>query len=482
MLTLFLNAIFTWLFLMGIYSLSKFWYKFFLVLHILIFVPYFIASEMLDGISASHITALYFTDTAEGLSYIKVVPRKYLLLALLIIAPIFYFVRVNLPVLSKKKSWLLLSIVLMFFSFKTVLSLPDLKKEPEYLYKSIYVSPLRVLARTFGVYFIVKRDIDLQRDLQKLPDSWKVINSNPEEDVYIFVIGESVRRDFVEIYNPRFKNSSFLSSIPKIQFNNVLSYAGTTLESLSNAIVSDDAQGKTFFPNNIVTLSRKADFEVNWISNQGSIAGSDNFIAAMAKTADFFKFTTRGKGVTFQSDDKLLDIFQQQIQSKTKRKKVIFLHLMGSHPAPCDIPMADKYKEFVISNDISCYNETLKRTDNFLKNVYDIAQKNRKSFKIVYFADHGLLVDNYTLYHGSKHKQNYEIPFVIIDPKLNETVYIDEYRNLKDFLTFYTQFLNIKTENLKPSYQFISDEKAKNAFELYDNFNYENLSDNPIPE
>ena len=61
-------------------------------------------------------------------------------------------------------------------------------------------------------------------------------------------------------------------------------------------------------------------------------------------------------------------------------------------------------------------------------------------------------------------------------------VYIDEYRNLKDFLTFYTQFLNIKTENLKPSYQFISDEKAKNAFELYDNFNYENLSDNPIPE
>ena len=108
---------------------------------------------MLDGISASHITALYFTDTAEGLSYIKVVPRKYLLLALLIIAPIFYFVRVNLPVLSKKKSWLLLSIVLMFFSFKTVLSLPDLKKEPEYLYKSIYVSTIESSCKNFWCIF-----------------------------------------------------------------------------------------------------------------------------------------------------------------------------------------------------------------------------------------------------------------------------------------------------------------------------------------
>ena len=473
-------SVFTWLFLFGIYNLSKVLFHIFLILHIAVFIPYFIANEMLNGISNSHITALYFTDSAESFSYLKVIPNIYILFSLLIIAPVLYFFKAKLPIVRKKYSWGLILLVCLYSFAKVIIYFPVIKNQLEYTYRTIYISPIRIITKTLGMYDIVKRDIVVQRDLQKLPDSWNVKSSAAEDDVYIIVIGESVRRDFVGIYNPNFKNSPFLKSIPKIQFNNTLSFAGQTMESLSNTFVLDDTNGNTYFPNNVVSLSQKADFEVDWISNQGSIGNSDNFIAAMAKNANFNKFLTRGIGATFGSDDLLLNILKERVMINTPKHKVIFLHLMGSHPSPCDITDG-KFNEFVISRDISCYNETIKRTDNFLKEVYSTAKKSNKSFKIMYFADHGLFLNKTNiLYHGNQYKQNYEVPLVIIDPTLKENIYINESRNLKDFLFLYSELLNIKTSNLEPTYQFISEEKASNPFRLYDNKDYQHLKDNPI--
>ena len=99
----------------------------------------------------------------------------------------------------------------------------------------------------------------------------------------------------------------------------------------------------------------------------------------------------------------------------------------------------------------------------------------------MYFADHGLFLNKTNiLYHGNQYKQNYEVPLVIIDPTLKENIYINESRNLKDFLFLYSELLNIKTSNLEPTYQFISEEKASNPFRLYDNKDYQHLKDNPI--
>lgn len=475
-------SIFSWIFLIGIYGLSKIWFRLFIVLHIIVFIPYFITNEMLHGVSNSHITALYFTNTSESLSYLKVIPTQYIILAAITTVPFLYFFAAPFPVFNKKRSWILLGFTFFYSMIKLSLSFPVLKDRMEYSYKLIYISPIRTIVKIAGMYDIVKRDIDVQRKLQKIPDTWEIKNTNPKEDLYIIVLGESVRRDFVEIYNPQFKNSSFLKSVPKIQFNNALSFAGTTMESLSKTLVMEDEKGKTFFPNNVVSLAQKANFEVEWISNQGSIGSQDNLIAAMAKNANFNQFITKGIGATFQSDDKLIDIFKERIIAPTEKKKVIFLHLIGSHPAPCDITNG-KYEDYIISTDISCYNETIRRTDNFLKNIYEIAKESNKNFSIVYFADHGLFLDSSkTLYHGTQYKQNYEVPLVIINPKIKETVYINEYRNLNDFLYLYTDLLHIQTSNLHPGYKFISEDKSNGAFILDNNLNYKNLKNNPAPK
>jgi glucan phosphoethanolaminetransferase (alkaline phosphatase superfamily) len=437
---------------------------------------------MLGGLTNAHFTALYFTDIAETLSYIKVVSWLIIIESIIFIIPLILLIKgLKIIKFNIKFSWFLIVLCTLFTFFKIYKNRLELSKQKEYSYKTVYVSPFRVITKTIFMYEIVKRDLNLQKNLQKVPSSWKVQYSKPDK-VYVVIIGESVRRDFVEPYNNNFHSSPFLSSIHKIQFNNAISFAGQTQESLSNALVLSE-NNKVFFPNNIVTLTKSAGYNVDWISNQGSIAGSDNFIAAMAKQSNYYKFITRGKGATFENDSLLLVPFRERVKHESNKDRVFFLHLMGSHPSPCDITNG-KYNEYSLSKDVSCYLESIKRTDTFIKNVFDILKSRyNDNFNLIYFADHGLFLSNdKTLYHHTKYKQDYEVPFFIIDPKLKENIYINEPRNLKDFLIFYTQLLNIQTSNIKPTYQFISEEKAPNPYKLYNDIDYRELKDNPIPK
>lgn len=72
------------------------------------------------------------------------------------------------------------------------------------------------------------------------------------------------------------------------------------------------------------------------------------------------------------------------------------------------------------------------------------------------------------------------MPLFILNSELKKNITLSEARNLKDFLFFYAELLQIKTPNLRSDYRFISEEKAKDAFKLYNNLNYENLSNNPL--
>lgn len=480
-ISLFLVSTFTFIFSIGLFNISKILFKLFVLLLLFFFVPVFIANEFLGGLNNSHFMAMFLTDFAESRSYFKVLPYFLFIKTIFLLLPLLYFFRSKLYILNKNVSFSLLVLVFLYSGWKYYQNYAILKNDKTYVFRVFYVAPFRIFSRSITMYNTVQKELQAQRLLYKDKDRWNITSSAADNDIYVFVIGESVRKDFMSIYNSSIKSTPFLDSIPKFQFMNNYSYSFQTLESLAGSFMLDDATKKPYFPDNVITLGKKAGFSTNWISNQGAVGVEDNYIAAMGNQADYTNFVSKGRWNEHVADDKMLDVLKNRLEKNINKKELYFLHMIGSHPDPCDITK-NQYQSFVFSENISCYVESIKRTDAFLKRTFQLLTKTNKKFKIVYLSDHGLyLQDKDFVYHRSEYKQNYDVPLIIIDPTLKKNVYINADRNLKDFLIFYTQLLNIKTKNITPSYNFISEDKAPNPFLLYDGKDYRKLKDNPMP-
>lgn len=472
-ITILFITIGTFFLMVSLANISKKIFQFFLSFMMIVYMLYFIAIQMLDEITISNISALYFTDFTESYSYIKVIPFEMYLEAVLIVFPLLLFFKLNLPLIKVKFAFIII-IALIFVSFtkiavnKNEINIGD-------IYKTIYVGPFRVLTNIGGFYYSVKQDVLKQEEFRKKPSSWKILKSKKPNKITVFIIGESVRKDFMGTYNPQFNNTPFLNSVKKIQFQNTISFGAHTIQSLTNSLSITNLGVGT---NNIVSLAKTVGYQTYWLSNQGIVGVHDSEISAMGKSANYSKFISKGTFDNFKKDEELLDIFKSQLTEDLN--SIYFLHTIGSHPSPCDIT-SNEYSKFVVSHSISCYIESIKRTDSFIKDVYNLLKETKQGFQIIYFSDHGLrITESNELLHHSGFKQSYEVPLLIIDSELSENIYYSKQRNLKDFLLLYQELLNIETLNYKKNYKYISNEIDVNATKLYNNLNYNELKDNKI--
>ncbi len=167
------------------------------------------------------------------------------------------------------------------------------------------------------------------------------------------------------------------------------------------------------------------------------------------------------------------------------------LHMYGSHPTSCDRTRGE-YDEFIKSEELSCYNKTIKKLDAFLENVHSALNKTHESFCMIYFSDHGLMIeDNYTLVHSSEVKEAYNIPLLLWSSDIDSTIYVNEMRTSRDFLHLFTEVLGVRTSNIERDYNFISEDKNNNrgvnVFKGYKNAKaqiqfYDSLKDNSTDE
>lgn len=471
-LTIFLITFFTYLFFIGLREISKILSFVFLVIFLFIFIIVFTTQELFGLINPPQMMALYFTNSTEVMSYISTIPKIVIAKAILMGFPLLFLPRLMNPLFSKKTGFIILLIPIFYTGIKAYLQKDYIFSNKFYSFKTVYISPFRILTKVNGVQFLVEREIEYQNKLQTQPHTWKVLSVGENNKITIFVIGESVRKDFMGLYNPIFNNTPFLNSIPKIQFDNTISFASTTIPSLTNAF-QQNMDGKPYFPNNIITLAKAAGYKTIWLSNQGSIGTHDNNIAAMAKQADKHQFLTSGTFETYKKDETLLSLLEKEL--KVDSHNIYFLHTIGSHPSPCSIT-DDEYQKFYSSKEVSCYIESIYRTDKLIENLYIFLQQLNKPFQIIYFSDHGLyLTPDQILVHKSGYKESYEVPLFIIDSELTETVHIKAQRNLKDFILLYQELLKIKTENINKNYNFISEEFIPNSNLLEDGLNYNSL-------
>lgn len=93
------------------------------------------------------------------------------------------------------------------------------------------------------------------------------------------------------------------------------------------------------------------------------------------------------KGGSFNStnfsDFDLLPKFAQVLENSVQGKRFIVLHIYGSHPMACD--RIEDYPKIFDDKDLNpkygylnCYVSSIKKTDEFLKRVYDQLEENAK--------------------------------------------------------------------------------------------------------
>lgn len=301
--------------------------------------------------------------------------------------------------------------------------------------------------------------------LSGMKDTWTITAVKPKYHTYVVVIGESARRDAMGAFGGHWDNTPFASSVNGYLFTDYIAASGSTQKSLGltlNRVVD----GKPQYQDNFVTLANRAGFQTWWFSNQGQIGEYDTAIASIAKRADEVHFLKSGDFEADKNtrDDALLKMTSQVLSTQRTQPQMIVLHLMGSHPQACDRTQG-KYAEFVQSKETSCYLYTMTQTDDLLSKLYDQLRNSGDSFSLVYFSDHGLAFKErgkevQYLAHDDQFQQNFQVPFMVLSSDDKAHRIIKARRSANDFLSFFSQWTGIKTQEITSGYPFISNKKA----------------------
>lgn len=281
---------------------------------------------------------------------------------------------------------------------------------------------------------------------------WKPVSLPGQHKTYILVIGESVRRDYLHAFGGKYPNTPWLDNTPATLFTHYISAGPSTVLSLTNTLALSRGNAAEL-NNNIVTLASRAGFETWWISNQGRKGHFDSPVALMGESADhpYFTKSASSDDRAYSPDDQLLP----QLKAALKQgdgKKFIVLHLMGSHPQAC-VRTQDQYDIDVGAREISCYIKSIAMTDKLLGQIHDMAECDGGDWSMMYFSDHGLSYINKDtagayLTHGDKTRENYEVPFFIVDKNQKDRVIIPVQRSGLSFLEIFSQWIKIRDPSI----------------------------------
>ena len=335
----------------------------------------------------------------------------------------------------------------------------DLKSTEIHFTHSVY-SAVRSSSQGQSKYSIFNRHADWQA------------SSEEGINTYVLILGESARRDFFGAYGAPWTNTPWLSQENGILFQNYLSASAGTAPSLSRQLYlrSEEADFNPAY--NLITLAKSAGFHTVWISAQGERGGADSPISVVAKMADKYTFIADNLNplnkVIKKTDEDLLEPFQEALAHPGK--KLIVLHLLGSHPQACR-RTDDRYTEFFRSEELSCYIESLRNTDRLAQSVTDALKQEEKlhgrQWRLLFTADHGLDFttdqNGWCLKHMDKRQGSYEVPMFITGSDYHDRQTVEAFRSGIDFLPFAASWMKITSDKLPDNdCQWLQDSVCRN--------------------
>ena len=256
-----------------------------------------------------------------------------------------------------------------------------------------------------------REEQNIARIIDKIdPSLMDGIKSGVEKNInetYVVVIGESASRDLHPLYAEDAVASSPLNKKNLILFNKIYASAPITMLSLFQALFINPEKNKTV---DFVDLAKKAGFKTFWISNQFRASSfGDNPTAVLSRRADKASFINHSNPdiknyADMPLDENLLPPFQDALNDPAA-KKIIFLHLFGSHAPyenryPENMNIENKNPDFEKGvqkrtplekqrKEVRAYAKSMYYTDTVLKQIIEKLNDKGGYSSLIYFSDHG---------------------------------------------------------------------------------------------
>ncbi|GDX03901.1 hypothetical protein BSPA111_00600 [Buttiauxella sp. A111] len=357
-----------------------------------------------------------------------------------------------------------------------------------------------MLVSTIGYSNQYTTELKSLESQKNIPDDFTTSDIKKKYQNIVVVIGESAGRDYMSLYGYQHDTTPWLKNAPGYFFANYISAAPDTYLSLPRTMAMTNGD-QTDIKNNIVALANKADFNTFWLSNQGYIGEYDTLSTVIAEYAQHKTFLKKGDFDSNNADDMQLLDGLQQIVDNEHDQKVIFIHMIGSHPDSCErlngFPINFNVKN---NKEINCYLASIQKLDSFIERAVSILKNKGESYSLVYFSDHGLTVrqtsrhlilgqdvqyilfgkDSRSVLHGRESKQNYNVPFFIIasDILTHNTYY--NYLSANNFMAIFEWLAGFNSNKIKPLSPIEHSDENVSIYDGEASIPYNSLKDNEI--
>lgn len=482
-----LDAIGFFCFLCLLERLSWRAFKYTLIVCALLAACYFPFGRTYGAPNFNSILSLYSSNPEEAGEMLRVFPVWYYLVSLSILG-IAWLVLQSPARIFPRWSGHHSSLLAVFLAISLVAPLNVFYTKGTFSLLNISYPVFHFVKDITLINMTVNAEHQRMQELATLQDNWHVIAAKPRHQVYVVVIGESVRRDALGAFGGHWANTPFMSSMNGVLFQNYLSAASSTQQSLGLTLTLVGKDQQPQYQNNIVTLAKRAGFHTYWFSNQGQLGHYDTAIASIAKRADNVQFLKNGNFISQDTQDTdLLKFTNGALNDNTETPKLIVYHLMGSHPKACE-RTRHKYETFVNNKEISCYLYSITQTDSFLSSLNKQLQNSGKKFSMIYFSDHGLSFKergskSEYLSHNDQFQQNYQVPMLITSSGETRHRKIKAVRSANDFMSLFAEWSGIRSQEVVPKYRFISEQPAPQVYVTdfsLSKVNYDKLPQDPF--
>ena len=247
---------------------------------------------------------------------------------------------------------------------------------------------------------------------------------NNFSQTYVIVIGESVDRKHMSIYGYNRQTTPYFDNLKSELF--VFKNVNTAHAFTSGAVKSMfqlDLNTSSTQQYTLIHFFKDAGFKTFWFSNQGRFNIFDNSVMRLGKLCDEYAFINNA-GINDKSlfDESLLQYFHTALKDKAK-KKLIVLHLIGSH-TPLDFRYPSNFDRFKLPSNYfdkgkaictAQYDNSIFYTDYILNKILNSLKKYNGYSAMLYLSDHGQDInDTKECDLGARKGPNaYEIPFII---------------------------------------------------------------------
>lgn len=228
--------------------------------------------------------------------------------------------------------------------------------------------------------------------------------SHDEKETYVIIIGESANRTHLGVYGYGRDTTPFSARNKNdwLVFKNVVSPFAQTMPVLERVLTFADAKNPEFLleKGTIVDYFNQAGFKTYWLSNQYAL--SDTLVTAISSHASWEKSYNFSGMKRFEKtgfDGDMLDDIEHILKDDSAHKKVVFIHLIGSHSAytnryPADwVCFKDKMEGKNLSNEghvlLNAYDDSIRYTDYVVNQIMERVKALNDLSYCLYFSDHG---------------------------------------------------------------------------------------------